>query len=317
MIQTLNFKYYSVEIGRGILNKKLPSGFIITDTNIKELYPNLITQDSFVISAGEKSKSLDTYSQIVQFLEKKDSETIIALGGGVVGDISGFVASTYKRGIDFIQIPTSLLAMVDSSLGGKNGINIGKKKNYLGTIYMPKKIIIDLDFLDTLPEKEFNEGMAEVIKYFFVFGKPNYDLLYGLKKENMGEIISECCRIKTLIAEQDENDKNIRHTLNFGHTIGHAIELLHGLGHGEAISIGMIKEIDLAIEKGLSTKDKKEKLLTLFKKYNLPTELPANFDKFKALEIMKADKKGKFIFAFDEKNYSVSISEEEILNVLQ
>jgi len=317
MTQTLNFKHYSVEIGRGILNKKLPSGFLITDTNIKELYPDLITRDSFVISAGEKSKSLETYSQIVQSIEKKDPETIIALGGGVVGDISGFVASTYKRGIDFIQIPTSLLAMVDSSLGGKNGLNIGKKKNYLGTVYMPKKIIIDLDLLDTLPEKEFNEGMAEVIKYFFVFGKPSYDLLYDLKKRNMGEVISECCRLKSLIAEQDERDKNVRHTLNFGHTIGHAIELVYGLRHGEAISIGMVKEAELAIKKDLSTKDKKEKLLTLLKKYDLPTELPANFDKLKVLEIMKADKKGKFIFSVDEKNHSISISEEEILNILQ
>lgn len=313
----LNFKYYSVEIGRGILNKKLPNGFVITDKNIEKLYPHLMTQDMFIIPAGEKSKSMEIYSQIINSIEKKDPETVIALGGGVVGDISGFVASTYKRGIDFIQIPTSLLAMVDSSLGGKNGVNLGEKKNYLGTIYMPKKIIIDLEFLDTLPEKEFNEGMAEVIKYFLVFGKPSYDLLYNLREENMEEMIAECCKIKSLIAEQDEKDKNIRRTLNFGHTIGHALELVYSLKHGEAISIGMVKEIELGIARGIFTKDQKEKLISLLKKYDLPTELPANFEKFKVLEIMKADKKGKFVFAFDEKNHSVNISEEEILKILQ
>jgi 3-dehydroquinate synthase len=311
------FKNYTLEVGRGLLKGGLPEGFVITDTNLQKLFPNLIRKDTFVIPAGEESKNLETYTKIIKDLEKINPQTIIAFGGGVVGDLAGFVASTYKRGIELIHVPTSLLAMVDSSLGGKNGVNLGEKKNYVGTIYMPNKIILELDFLKTLPQQEFSEGMAEIIKYSLMFGKPSYDSILDLSEENLEKVILECCKIKTEIIEKDERDQNVRHTLNFGHTIGHSIELLHGLKHGQAISIGMVKEIDLAIKKGLASKESRLRLVDLLKKYNLPTDLPITFDKIKALEIMKADKKGELIFAFDEKNHSVQCSEEEILEVLR
>ncbi len=306
-----------LKIGRGLLKDGLPEGFLITDINIQRIFPNLVGMNGFVIPSGEESKTLEFYTRIIQEIEKKNPKTIIALGGGVVGDLAGFIAATYKRGIDLVQIPTTLLSMVDSSIGGKNGVNLGEKKNYVGTIYMPKKIIIDLDFLNTLPQEEFEEGMAEIIKYSLVFGRPSANLLSNFNKDNLKEIISECYEIKTSIVEKDRNDLNVRHTLNFGHTIGHSLELLYGLKHGRAISIGMVKEFELAIQKGLASENNKNKLIELLEKYNLPTELPENFDKYRALEMMKADKKGELIFAFDEENHSVRCSEEEILGVLQ
>lgn len=321
MIIKINLKpEYEIEIERGvIINKGLPEGFVICDKNIFKKYKNLIKGDCFVVKAGEKNKSVKSYLKIMEKLSETDTSKIIAFGGGVVGDLAGFVASTYKRGINFIQVPTSLLAMIDASIGGKNGVNLGEKKNYIGTIYQPEKVLIDSLFLKSLSKKEFRNGIAEMIKYAVVFNKPElnrFEFKVNSKDEDFGKLIEESCEVKVGVVEKDVDDKGLRHVLNFGHTIGHAIELLSGLSHGEAISIGMIKELELGVQEGLIEKEKLEKVRKCLEKNNLPVEFPVNIDKEKVLELMKKDKKGSLVFSFDEKNYNVRIEEEKIRKFL-
>jgi len=312
-IQVNASKKYDVFIENG-LSKDLPEGVTITDTNLLREYPSLMREPKIVIEAGETSKSFENYEKIINKLSEFNAEKIIAIGGGVVGDIAGFAASTFKRGIPIIHVPTSLLAMVDSSIGGKNGINIGKKKNYLGTIYQPEKVIIDPLFLLTLPKEELNNGMAEVIKYSILFDIPKLEEISKITNENL---IYECCRAKIQVVEAEERDMGYRYVLNFGHTIGHALELLTGLRHGEAISIGMIKELELANLLGLISREKIEFIKTIFVSNNLPIELPKNLDVKQAMEIMKSDKKGEYIFALTKEKYNVPIKEEMILEIMK
>lgn len=305
-------------IQKGIIkNGKLPEGFIITDDNLKKHYKNLIIDENYSIIPGENSKSLETYNNILK--EINDVNTIIAFGGGVVGDIAGFLASTYKRGINLIQIPTSLIAMTDSSIGGKNGVNLGNKKNYVGTIYQPSKIIIDVELLKTLPAIEFRNGLAEVIKYSYLFGTPSLDLI--TKKQHSDEeienIIIECCKNKCRVIEKDPFDKGYRHILNFGHTIGHAIELLYNLSHGEAISIGMIKELEIAHKLGITKREDIEVLKKAFIAVNLPIELPKSFNQDDIMNILKSDKKGKYKFSFSETKYDIEVDEKTIKECLK
>jgi 3-dehydroquinate synthase len=307
-------------IQRGIIkNNKLPDGFIITDANVYDNYKEIFdNRKFFCIDAGEKSKNLETYFKILKAIPE-NMGTIIALGGGVVGDISGLVASTYKRGIKLIIIPTTLLGMVDSSIGGKNGVDLGEKKNYIGTICQPSLVMIDPELLKTLPEKEFKNGLAEVIKYSHLFESPSLNLVgsKNFSDENIEKIIIECCKNKVKVVEKDIFDKSYRHILNFGHTIGHAIEILYCLSHGEAISIGMIKELEIAEKMGLADKNEIEKIKKSFVSAGLPIKLPQNIDVEKVLEIMKSDKKGKFNFAFSEKNYDIEVNEKVIRECLE
>lgn len=312
-------KNYEIEIENGIVTEKgLPEGFVITDSNVMKNYGDLIGENVFVIDAGEEGKSFENYKKIAESMG--EVKRIIAFGGGVVGDLAGFLAATYKRGIEFIQVPTTLLAMVDSSIGGKNGINLGEKKNYLGTIYHPKKILIDPLFLETLPINEFRSGVAEIIKYGSVFGKPNLERLEkGVNPEDsdLKEIIFDSCKIKTEVVEKDEYDRDFRHTLNFGHTIGHAIELLYGLSHGEAISIGMVKELELGKKIGIVSKDKFEKITKIIENNKLPTKIPDSNDTEKILELINYDKKGSFVFALDKENYNLEIDAKLVREVLK
>ncbi len=312
-------KPYSIQINKGlIINKGLPKGFLVTDTNIVKNYPNFIKKDSLVFSPGEENKTFKNYLRIVYFLDHKDS--IIALGGGVIGDLTGFVASTYKRGINLIQIPTSLTAMVDSSIGGKNGINIMDRKNYLGTIYQPEKVLIDPLFLNTLSKKEFKNGLAEIIKYSFIFNTPPLKRTkagISIEDSDLEDIIFYCCEAKAKVVEEDEKDKAYRHTLNFGHTIGHAIELAHRLNHGQAVSIGMMKEAELGFKLGIIDKDFYQELKKALSVNGLNTKLPADLNIEKTLEIMESDKKGKFIFAFNQENYSVKVNPSDIRECLK
>jgi len=311
-------KGFEIEMQSGLIQQKgFPKGFVITDANLLKHYKNLIGDNGFVINAGEKSKSMEIYFDIINKLQNEDK--IIAFGGGVVGDLAGFVASTYKRGITLIQVPTSLLAMVDSSIGGKNGINLGERKNYLGTIYHPEKILIDTVFLETLPIEEFKNGVAEIIKYGILFGEPDLQRLE--KKINphdadLLKIIFQCCLIKTQIVEEDEKDKGYRHILNFGHTIGHALELLYNLRHGEAISIGMIKELKLGVDLGIIKKDNLIQIENVFTINGLPVDLPKDINVNRIIELIKQDKKGSLIFAFDKENYNVIVREEDIRRIL-
>lgn len=308
----------NIEVRKGLIIKNsIPEGFVITDKNISDRYNSLISNKNFIISPGEKSKSLENYKEIMGLLG--NTNTIVALGGGVVGDLSGFIASTYKRGINLIQIPTTLLAMVDSSIGGKNGLNLGSRKNYIGTIYQPKQILIDPLFLDTLPEEEFQNGIAEIVKYAYLFGKPSLERLKsGLtaKDVDIEEIISLCCENKLEVVKKDEFDSGFRHILNFGHTIGHAIELLCNLSHGKAVSIGMVIELEIGERIGITSSRDIEDVKQTLKMNNLPTELPKDANAEKIIELMRYDKKGEFIFAFNRENYCIKVEENIIREIL-
>tara|TARA_Y100000310_G_C20687703_1_gene820160 strand:+ start:91 stop:1065 length:975 start_codon:yes stop_codon:yes gene_type:complete len=312
---------HDIEIEGGLVfDNGFPKGFVITDEIMDKLYGDMITNEKYVIKGGEGNKNLDTYAEIMKKLGNFDIKRIIAFGGGVVGDIAGFVASTYKRGVPLIQVPTTFLSMVDSSIGGKNGINLEGKKNYIGTICQPEKVLIDLKFLDSLPEEEFRNGLGEVIKDSVVYGKPSIERMKkGVNKddEDIIDIVGECCKIKSEVVEKDINDKNIRHSQNFGHTIGHAIELLSGLRHGEAVAIGMVKELKLGEELGIIEKGKSEEVKKILQINKLPFEFPDDFDVKKVFEIMKKDKKGSLVFAFDVDNYDVEVSEEKVKKFLE
>lgn len=308
---------YLIKIEKGlILNKGFPEGFLVTDKNVYDKYKHLIKNKVFVIESSENSKSLENYIKILESLS--DENTIIAFGGGVVGDLAGFVASTYKRGIKFIQVPTTLLAMVDSSIGGKNGVNLGEKKNYIGTIYQPAEVLIDPLFLQTLPEKEMKNGLAEVIKYSYLFGKPDLNkILLKMEVKDIDKMIFDCCKNKVDVVEKDTFDKGYRHVLNFGHTIGHGIELISGLAHGEAVSIGMVKEAELGLKLGIIQKNTLVGLKEALNQAGLPIELPQNVNIDDIIRIMAQDKKGKFIFALSKSQYSVKIEEKTIREILQ
>lgn len=312
---------YSITTGKGIITGgKLPKGFVITDENVFGIYKKLIKQSGnkyFIIKPGEKSKSLETYTKIIKKLGNVDK--LVSLGGGVVGDIAGFVASTYKRGITLVQVPTTLLAMVDSSIGGKNGINIDNKKNYLGTIYQPETVLIDPLFLETLPLDEFRNGIAEIIKYGMIFNKlllQRFGKELKSRDEDIEKIITCCCKIKTRVVELDRQDKGYRHTLNFGHTVGHALELLCNLPHGQAISIGMIKETELGKRLGLINNQEIELLKRALNANHLQTEIPKKHDIEKIIQLMKADKKGPLVFVFDNKNWNTKVNEDIVREVL-
>jgi len=285
--------------------KELPEGFVLTDTNIFREYSQLLKdrKQIYVIDAGEQSKSGENYLKIA---EKLEGDRIIALGGGVVGDLAGFLASTFKRGIDLIQVPTSLMAMVDSSIGGKNGINIGLRKNYLGTIYEPESILVDLRFLDTLPKEEFRNGVAEIIKYAFILDKEG--LYKKIVLADIKDVITTCFCLKMRVVR-----KGLRDILNFGHTVGHAIELLMGLRHGEAVAIGMMKEAMIGERLGIVTKEKRLKLIEGLERNGLLLDINIK-DRFdEILDLMQQDKKnedGEIVFAFDEKNSHIGVSKE-------
>ena len=282
---------------------------VITDENLNEIYGDELLRNlekSFsvkfiVIKPGEKSKSFNSlipiYNELLDFKLTR-SDLIIAFGGGVVGDLAGFVASTFLRGVNFIQIPTSLLAQVDSSVGGKVAVDLERGKNLVGSFYHPKLVLIDVEFLKTLPEKFFNDGLGEVIKYGAIRDKELFKELESFKdkeqlKENMEHIIYTCCNIKRIVVENDEKDKGERMILNFGHTLGHGIEKIYNYetySHGEAVAIGMYK-ITLLSEKMKITKDgTANRIKEVLEKYALPIDAEIK-DENALIEAIKLDKK--------------------------
>lgn len=288
-------KTYDIIIGENIISdigfavkniSKAEKIAIITDNIVEELYLDIVKTSlenegfncvSFSFENGEKSKNIQTFSKILEFLadnalSRKD--LIIALGGGVVGDISGFAASTYMRGIDYIQIPTTLLAAVDSSVGGKTAIDLKAGKNLAGTFYQPSLVFCDCAIIKTLPEEIFSDGMAEVIKYGAAFDN---DFFLFLDKENakdnMEYIIKRCVEIKRDVVEADEKENGIRAILNFGHTFAHSIEKLsnYRISHGKAVAIGMVLIANGAYKCGFSNRNISEDISSLNNKYNLPS----------------------------------------------
>ncbi len=287
---------------------------VVTNDKIFNLYGEYLRNDNsefIVLPDGEVYKSMDYLNKILDKaleikLERKDA--IIALGGGVIGDMAGFAAAIYQRGIDFIQIPTTLLAQVDSSVGGKVAVNHKLGKNMLGAFYQPKLVLSDTNVLKTLDERQFKTGLSEVIKYAFIEktcnAEENYNF-YEFLKENkekicrkdtkaLKELITICCKLKSAVVNQDEKEKGLRAILNFGHTYAHAIENITNYEkytHGEAVSIGMKLIFDLALSLGKISEEYYKDAISLIKEYDLVTSLDFTPDKEKFYEAMKSDKK--------------------------
>ena len=285
---------------------------IITDSNVKTLYGETVKRklleyaipvDLIAFPAGETSKTmttvLDVASQLMALHVSRKS-VLVALGGGVVGDLTGFVASIFKRSVPFIQIATSLIAQVDSSVGGKTGVDLPEGKNLLGTFYQPKAVIIDPTCLDTLSEKDFKNGLAEIMKYGIIRDKSLFEILEQQKdkvqKKDPGlmqYIIMRSCRIKADIVEIDEKEGDVRRILNYGHTVGHALEAAshYGLSHGEAVAIGMVAAAELSSRLGYLQESVCRRITDLVRSYGLPAAIPHAYQTAAILGFMAGDKK--------------------------
>ncbi len=287
---TLKNNPYNVYIEEGILdnltkyikevykNKKV---YIITDSNVGPLYLEKVSKqlehdyvvNHIVVPAGEESKSFDTYVSVLKQLfdlEIRRNELLIALGGGVIGDLTGFVASSIYRGIPYVGIPTSLLSQMDSSIGGKTGIDFFGRKNVVGAFKQPLTVLIDPNTLKTLPAVEFSNGMGELIKHGMIGNKNLFNRLKDHPQIDE-DIIYESLSVKQNVVLKDEFDQGDRMILNFGHTFGHIIELEEGYKHGEAVGIGMLMALKLGEDLNITPKDIYPDLLNILKSYNLPT----------------------------------------------
>jgi len=352
----LGSRSYDILIGRDLLAelgprcRKLGLGSrcaIITDSNVAPHYgeetQRLLEASGFqttiiTIPPGEKSKSLKYVGACYDTMAKHRLERksfVVALGGGVVGDLAGFVAASYLRGIPFVQVPTTLLAQVDSSVGGKTGINLKAGKNLVGAFYQPKLVLCDLATLDTLPERELRAGLSEVIKYGIIydalfFRRLEEQLEGALKRDPaiLAKIIARCCAIKAEVVSQDETETGLRAILNFGHTIGHALEAISGYGkylHGEAIALGQVCAARLSQKiLGLPSADA-ERIRALLERAGLPIEAHLTAaQKQKILAAMKLDKKVsageiKFVLArqLGKDEHGQKVPESEVLAVLE
>lgn len=288
---------YDIIVERGILKE---SGkhlnldrrvLIVTDSGVPECYSKTVAAQCknpviCTVKSGEGSKSLEVFGELLQkMLDNNFSrkDCVVAVGGGVVGDLSGFAASAYMRGIDFYNIPTTLLSQIDSSIGGKTAINFGGVKNIVGAFYQPKKVLIDPELLNTLPERQISNGLAEAIKMALTSDKELFDIFENKDiKESIDEIIVRSLNIKKAVVEQDEKETNLRKILNFGHTVGHGIESSHELYHGECVALGMIPMCDEKIRQRVTEVLKKCNL------YNVP-EFDWNKIKEAAFHDKKAD----------------------------
>jgi 3-dehydroquinate synthase len=342
LIDRGNLPFIGERLLRFSIGKKIA---VISNPKIYELYGEKIIsslkKEGFdpsliLIPDGEIYKDYFwAYHILTQLLELglDRKSCLIALGGGVIGDITGFVASIYMRGIPYIQIPTTLLAQVDSSVGGKTAVNHSLGKNMIGSFWQPSLVWIDVNTLDTLPEREFISGMAEVIKYGIIWDKDFFDYLESnrekiLKKDKdlLIPAIKRACEIKAEVVSKDERESSLRAILNYGHTIGHAIETLTGYTtylHGEAISIGMVYEAKLSNILGFLEKESLERIKNILKNLGLPTILPINIDTTAMVKTILLDKKnieGKIRMVIPESigkmKINFEISEENLKGIL-
>jgi len=311
---------YNIHIGSALLmqtGRQLKEGgfadklVIITNPIVRQLYGEALKENLsregfrviiLPVADGEEQKSLEVagklYGELASFYAERTTP-ILALGGGVIGDLAGFVAATYLRGVPLIQIPTTLLAQVDSGIGGKVAINLGQVKNKIGAFYQPRLVISDIGTLKTLPAKEFTNGLAEVIKYamacdkeLFILIENNLDRVKSLDDELLEEVVFRCARIKADIVEKDERDLGIRAILNYGHTVGHAIESASDfeMKHGEAVAVGMLAEARISNELGILDKSELIRLKDIIERAGLPTKI-ADLELEKILRAIKHDKK--------------------------
>jgi 3-dehydroquinate synthase len=314
-----NFSY-DIHIGPGILRQSghqlKKQGFsgkltVITNPTVKELYgealeENLLSAGFMVtfltVPDGEEQKSLETAGKLYLELDSQHAERttpILALGGGVIGDLAGFVAATYKRGVPLIQIPTTLLAQVDSSIGGKVAVNHGQLKNEIGAFYQPRLVLSDIDTLATLTPKALGDGLAEVIKYGIIrdskllsYLEENMDRIKSFDAGALEEVVFRSAEIKAEVVAKDELDLGLRAILNYGHTVGHAVESVSDfrISHGEAVAIGMLAAARISREMGILTPDELVRLESLSEKAGLPAKAP-NLDLERLVSVMKHDKK--------------------------
>ena len=300
----IDIDYKSDDKLKDFLRGRSESKFlIITDENVFSLYEDRIKSIMkgleyfiFKITPGEKSKSIENFVEINKFLVENNfnrGDAIIAFGGGVVGDLGGYVAASYLRGIDFLAVPTTLLSMIDSSVGGKNGINFMNLKNQVGSFYFPKYVHIDYSFLETLDERNINNGLAEIFKYSVLKDRELFDYLKTADDLDYEIIIYKSLNIKLDFVRDDERDRGKRQKLNLGHTIGHGIESLsnYQLNHGESIGIGTIYMARAAYKLGLAEDDFYKDLIEAFENHNLP--ISYDFDTDEILEVLRHDKKIK------------------------
>ncbi|MDC1287977.1 3-dehydroquinate synthase [Gammaproteobacteria bacterium] len=317
----LDERSYPIYIGTGLLNEAElltrhisgQTALIVSNSTVAPFYLKTvqhsldsggIRHDCIILDDGEQYKTLDSMTRIIDLLLEKRHDrltTVIALGGGVIGDIGGFAASIYQRGVNFIQLPTTLLSQVDSSVGGKTGVNHALGKNMIGAFYQPRCVIADIDTLNTLPARELSAGLAEVIKYgliydaeFFTWLEGNVDGLLKLDPERLAQAVLVSCETKARVVEQDERESGLRAILNLGHTFGHAIETVMGYGnwlHGEAVAAGMVMAIDLSIREGLVDPTVRERSIGLLARAGLPVSPPHNISVEQYLDVMAIDKK--------------------------
>lgn len=333
-------RVYDILIENGLIDragelcatvKKPCRAVILTDSNVAPLYADRLERSlgasgysclRFVIEAGERSKSAESYLALLSFLASNRitrSDCLFALGGGVVGDLGGFSAATYLRGIEFIQIPTTLLAMVDSSVGGKTAIDIPEGKNLVGAFYQPSLVICDPEVLTTLPEDVFADGCAEVIKYGVINDRELYERLRSPILPQVEEIIERCVADKRDVVDADERDIGVRQLLNLGHTAAHAIEMLSdfSISHGSAVAIGMVIIMKASVSLGYASEDELSDLITMLKSYKLPTECPFSASELSAVALSDKKRTGAKItlvmpYAIgDSRLYAVSVDSLE------
>ncbi len=351
----LGVRSYTISIGKALLSKlgsecrRLQLGrccAVITDDNVAPHYGDVALNrlksagfDPILIPvpAGETAKNLkgvaSCYDRLAEHrLERKSF--VVALGGGVVGDLAGFVAATYLRGVDFVQVPTTLLAQVDSSVGGKVGVNLKAGKNLVGAFYQPRFVLCDLDTLETLPVREYRSGLAEVIKYGIIADAELFKRLEQVmpkliqrEPDALSSVVARCCQIKSGVVGQDETESGLRAILNFGHTIGHALEAISGYDtflHGEAISIGQVFAARLSAELlGLPQRDV-QRIVDVFEKAGLPTHIKlSDVQREKLFDAMRHDKKVsdgviKFVLAnkIGQVSFGQAVPDEMIEKVL-
>ena len=324
-------------------NTKEPRVFIITNRKLKNRYTQTITAAWqaqlqiiwIVVPDGEHHKNLKTIETVLtrlSLLGATRQSLIVALGGGVVTDIAGLTAALYMRGIAFLSLPTSLLAQVDAAIGGKNGVDLTTGKNLAGTFYQPRAVCVQTAFITSLPEREYRAGLAEVLKYAFIthtslldFITKNQRKLRARHAATLLHVIQECCRIKIQFVERDEKDNGIRQHLNFGHTLGHAIEVLsgfRGINHGEAVAMGMVFAAELSHKLGFTDATTRTKIVETLKSFDLPTTRPA-FSPRSYLKVMLKDKKtthDSIRFILPKKNgkvAAITVAKKDVLACLK
>lgn len=305
---------YNILIEKGIINncgnyiKDITNAkkvVIISDSNISKICLDVVHKSikengfevfNYIFPAGEGSKTTNTVVSMVEFLAENEltrEDIVVALGGGVCGDMAGFASAIYLRGIKFVQIPTSLLAQIDSSVGGKTAVDLPQGKNLCGAFHQPALVLIDPDVLETLPEHYFSDGMAEAIKYGCIKSKSLFERIENENaKDFIEDLIFECVDIKRIVVENDEKEMGERAILNFGHTAGHSIEKLYnfeGISHGEAVGIGMVMITDACEKHNLTEKGTSSRIAKVLEKYNLKTKDSHSVKEI--VDFMSSDKK--------------------------